>query len=82
MHKLTEERQGITVRRVRRNPDLFAYVLSLYEDFYHRAVRTSDLYERLEQATVIRTEQRVCDLYHEVDSSQVETMLTEVGSSW
>lgn len=68
--------QGITVRRVRRNRNLFAYVLPLYEDFYNKAVRTSDAYERLESATAIRIEQRVCDLYHEIDSSRVETMLT------
>lgn len=68
--------QGITVRRVRRNPTLFAYVLPLYEDFYNQAVRTSEPYKRLEWATAVHTEQRVCNLYHEVDSSQVDTMLT------
>lgn len=68
--------QGITVRRIRRNRNLFAYVLPLYTDFFETAVHTKDPYEPLDPALVMRIEQRVGDLYHEIDSSQVETVGT------
>ena len=54
---------GITVRRIRRNRNLFAYVLPLYTEFYETAVHTKDPYEPLDPALVTRIEQRVGDLY-------------------
>ena len=65
--------QGFTARRIHRNPNLFAYVLPLYEDFYNMATKTDDEYQRLDPSVVAHTQQRVNDLYHEVDSSRVES---------
>lgn len=68
--------QGISVRRVRRNRELFQYVLSMYEDFYDAAVKSSEDYKRLDYVDVMHIEQRVVGLHHAIDSSQFETIAT------
>lgn len=66
---------GIAVRRVNRNRNLFRYVLPLYEEFHRLATQTSTPYERLDPSVVMHTEERVVDLYHEVESCRFERIL-------
>jgi len=68
--------QGFTARRIHRNPNLFAYVLPLYEDFYIMATKTDDEYQRLDPSVVAHTQQRVNDLYSKIESTRFETIVT------
>lgn len=73
--------QGISVRRVRRNRELFQYVLPMYEGFYDAAVKSSEEYQQLDYAKIAHIQQRVLDLHHALESNEFETINTSKTSN-
>lgn len=67
--------QGLTARRIRRNPALFAFVLPLYEQFYELATKSTLPYARLDPTVVARTEAKINDLFRQLDITETERLL-------